>query len=283
MRKKDPRASDPQSGFVWDNGDAATTQEPQQATAPPRRTVRPRTLLIGSTALVVLAGAAYGVDTLSTQDPHDTAGAVALLQPTPVQAGTAASPSARPSPSKSAAKTPSKSASPQKSSAGGLPQATTAVESSSAASSVATAPVAPQAQPAASVTLPAAAGDWPLNETTGNTAFDSTGAHDATATDGWFTGGGFLLNGSNSQAYTDGPVLSTGSGDSFTVSAWVDMTALPVSPAYDETAVSQDGNVNSAFYLQFTEPADRWAFDRPAADSDTSPERSGHCRTTRRR
>ena len=131
--------------------------------------------------------------------------------------------------------------------------------------------MAAQAQPAASVTLPPAAGDWPLNETTGNTAFDSTGAHDATAIDGWFTGGGFLLNGSNSQAYTDGPVLSTGSGHSFTVSAWVDMTALPVAPAYDETAVSQDGNVNSAFYLQFTEPADRWAFDRPAADSDTSP------------
>jgi len=37
---------------------------------------------------------------------------------------------------------------------------------------------------------------------------------------------------------------------------------------YDETAVSQDGGVNSGFYLQYTEPADRWAFSRAAGDTD---------------
>jgi hypothetical protein len=137
-------------------------------------------------------------------------------------------------------------------------------ENTAAAPVTSSAPAVLSAPPA----VPAPAGDWLLNQTVGNTAVDSTGAHNGTAQDGWWAGGALLVNGTNSQIYTKGPVLSTGSGASFTVSAWVDMTALPAGGQSDETAVSQDGGVNSGFYLQYTEPANRWAFSRVAGDSD---------------
>jgi hypothetical protein len=63
-------------------------------------------------------------------------------------------------------------------------------------------------------------------------------------------------------------VLNTGAGDSFTVSAWVDLTAAPTSASLASTAVSQDATINSAFYLQyFGGTANCWSFTR--MDTDT--------------
>jgi hypothetical protein len=254
------------AGKVAAKDKAGQRVEPAQ---PPHRPLRrPRTLVITSAALIVLAGGAYGATTLSTQNGHGTAGTTgtaALNLPSDLvsaqgsaSATSSASASASPSPSKTASK-----------SANAVPQQVVTVVKSVVVSA-AEAPATTKRSVATPV-LPAPAGNWLLNQTTGNTAVDSTGMHDATASNGWWAGGSCLFNGSSSEIVTGGPVLSTGPGESFTVSAWVYMSALPVAPAYDETAVSQDANEASAFYLQFTEPSDRWAFSRVATDSSGSP------------
>ena len=240
--------------FVWDtsvSADAESSDAPGE-----RRLSRKRVALIGSGALVVLCGAAYGAHALTSPQHPDTVGAAAMTQPSP-QLPTptfSATPWTSPSPSPSA----SHSATPTAAHTSAAPENPVDDPTTSKAAAVAAAPPV----------VPAPAGNWLLNQTTGNTAVDSTGAHDGTAEDGWWAGGSLLVNGTNSQMYTDGPVLSTGSGASFTVSAWVDMTALPASGQSAETAVSQDGGVNSGFYLQYIEPDDRWALSRSSSDSD---------------
>jgi hypothetical protein len=266
--------------FVWDSAknddDAAETpppsSEPRDA-AERRRGSRRRSLLIGSGVLVLAAGAVGAAGAFSAHQQHTvTTGAASMTVPTsPLIPG----PSTRPYASRSATpKATHATASARKNTAAAQTLHSVAASSSRAGSgSVADPPVvgapAVPASPARPA-LPAPTGEWLLNQTAGNTAFDSTGAHDGTAEDGWFSGTCFLVNGTNSQMFTNGPVLSTGSGQSFTVSAWVDMTALPASGSYDETAVSQDGGEDSGFYLQYTEPADRWAFSR-VADNGENP------------
>ena len=223
--------------------------------------------------LVLAAGAVGAAAAFSTHQQHTvTTGAASM---TVVPSSLIPGPSTRPYASRSATpKATHATASAQKNTAAAKTLRSAAAASSNAGSgsvaepAVVGAPAVP-ASPARPA-LPAPAGEWLLNQTTGNTAVDSTGAHDGTAEDGWFSGTCFLVNGTNSQMFTNGPVLSTGSGHSFTVSAWVDMTALPASGSYDETAVSQDGGQDSGFYLQYTEPADRWAFSR-VADNGENP------------
>lgn len=113
------------------------------------------------------------------------------------------------------------------------------------------------------VSLPAPLGAWPLTETSGTSAADTAGYHDGSASGvGWGLGndGAAQFNGVSSQILTDGPVLATGSGQSFTVAAWVCLNALPDTFA---TAVSQDATTASGFYLQFSSDEQRWAFARP--------------------
>lgn len=265
MRNKGPRASDSQSGFLWDTVNAAVDNHPQETTER-RRVLRPRTLLAGSTALVLVAGAAYAAEALSSSSSSShqdtTAGAAALLPQSSAQVVVAGTTPGSASPSRSA--TPSKSPTTT------APRVVTVVTSVDVPATQAPA----TQQTAATPALPAPVGNWLLNQTTGNVAVDSTGAHNGWASDGWWTGGAdpaCLFDGTDSQIYTSGPVLSTGPGESFTVSAWVYMSALPVAPQYDETAVSQDADQDSAFYLQFTDPSDRWAFSRVDTDSDSSP------------
>ncbi|MBY8887024.1 LamG domain-containing protein [Streptomyces sp. PTM05] len=74
-------------------------------------------------------------------------------------------------------------------------------------------------------------------------------------------GGSF--NGKNSAVTTSGPDLATGPGSSFTVSAWVSLSSTYAFA----TAVSQDGSMNSGFYLQYSVVDQRWAFSRVASDS----------------
>ena len=285
MPKDGQRASGPQVHFVWDDpqGAAKAARGPAGRRGAARRR---RALLIGSGVLVVLAGVTYAAGTLSTRQQHTTtAGDAALTLPSsliPVQGGIPTlptGPSSRPGVSRSPTPYTSRTAGAKQKDTGSAQVLTSVAAPSSnpAAASNAGSAASPAAASApttaSSPTRPPApdpTGDWLLNQTVGNTAVDSTGAHDGTAQDGWWTGNGngCLFNGTDSQIYTDGPVLSTGSGRSFTVSAWVDMTALPASGQYDETAVSQDGGTDSGFYLQYTEPADRWAFSRVASNGE---------------
>ncbi|MCX5036136.1 MULTISPECIES: protein kinase domain-containing protein [Streptomyces] len=109
---------------------------------------------------------------------------------------------------------------------------------------------------------PGLVGLWPLNEASGRVARDAAGGHDGTVTGvAWQgPGGGAVFDGTRSQIMTDGPVLKTGAGRSFTVAAWVRLAVVPGTFA---TAVSQDSADASGFYLQYSSDDDNWAFSRP--------------------
>ena len=273
MRKDGQQGSGPSVQFVWDKPGGAASRGP----AGRRRVLRRRALLIGSGTLVLAVGAAYGADALSAQQHHASAGVAAMTLPgslLPAQGEFPTLPTrpTRPSPHPSA----SQSATPAKyhtapathgnTAAAQVLTSVAAPAGSSAAAPASSSAPAPAPAPAEGP-VPAPVGDWLLNQTVGNTAVDSTGAHDGTAEDGWWAGGdGCLLNGTDSQIYTNGPVLSTGRGHSFTVSAWVYMSALPAS-GQNATAVSQDGGEDSGFYLQYVQSAGRWAFSRVSNDT----------------
>jgi hypothetical protein len=84
-------------------------------------------------------------------------------------------------------------------------------------------------------------------------------------TQGW--DGYALFGGQDSQIIMPDPVVNTGPGESFTVMAdvWLSRTGS------FETAVSEGGAVNSAFYLQYSAADNRWAFSRVASDTPNSP------------
>ncbi|MEV0730194.1 LamG-like jellyroll fold domain-containing protein [Polymorphospora sp. NPDC050346] len=111
-------------------------------------------------------------------------------------------------------------------------------------------------------------GRWRLDETTGGKAGDSAGGNTATANAAvtWSNerGGAVALNGSNFLT-TVGPTVDT--TDSYTVSAWVKLT----SASYFATAVSQDGNRTSGFFLQYFWATNRWALATPTSDTDNPP------------
>ncbi|HYJ67370.1 MAG TPA: LamG-like jellyroll fold domain-containing protein [Nocardioidaceae bacterium] len=102
---------------------------------------------------------------------------------------------------------------------------------------------------------------WPADEGDGTTAADQVGDADlalsggATWTNGQSgTGTALQFDGSSGYAETARPVLDT-SGH-FTVSAWVRLDRLDGW----RTALGQDGDVQSAFFLQKTDDTDRFAF-----------------------
>ena len=110
------------------------------------------------------------------------------------------------------------------------------------------------------------AGHWPLADGSGSVAKDTSGnGDDATLPNGgaWAAsgpnGGGLQLNGTDQYARTQGPLLN--SGGSYTVAAWVN---LGKKGAF-ATAVSEDGTVNSVFFLQYDAADDRFAFSNANA------------------
>jgi hypothetical protein len=108
-------------------------------------------------------------------------------------------------------------------------------------------------------------GAWPL---TAN-ALASFGVAPGVASHVTFAAGAAVFTGAaTSDITTPAPMLQTGPGASFTVSAWVDLTAMPTSASKAATAVSQGAGIDSAFYLQYFEPSKRWAFAR--LDTDTA-------------
>jgi hypothetical protein len=113
---------------------------------------------------------------------------------------------------------------------------------------------------------------WKLSDNAGAIAADSIGNnHPATLYGGasWATdatrGPVLILDGSTGYANTTAPVLKT--EGSFTVSAWVKLGRT----TGFQTVVSQDGDINSSFFLQYSAADNRWAFARVSADSQNPP------------
>ncbi|HET6215162.1 MAG TPA: LamG-like jellyroll fold domain-containing protein [Micromonosporaceae bacterium] len=111
-------------------------------------------------------------------------------------------------------------------------------------------------------------GHWRLDETSGTVAADSSGAgRTATVaagcgwTPGWFDGS--LAADGACNAATTAAVLRT--DQSFTVAAWLRFTGATEFTLY--TAVSQDGDVNSGFLLQYMTGENVWGFSMPTTDS----------------
>ena len=253
-RKPDPEQS---SKFVWNSADAEGTQEAEkpELEAPRERSTRHGRALVAAAVIVPLAGGAAG---LVAHDHHHpataTAAEAAQVSPGPETAFAVPSASLVPSPSLSPSpsltKTPSHS--PSK-----VPTRVVTVVKTVAAKAPAT--------KAAAVSAPQPIGYWTLN----HTAADATGTHNGTANDVDWDGGAAVFAGAgNSSIVTSGPVLNTGSGHSFTVSASVFLTSIPAAPNYADTAVSQDAGTDSGFYLQYFEPGNCWAFSRVNSDTD---------------
>ncbi len=114
-------------------------------------------------------------------------------------------------------------------------------------------------------TTTAPVGRWKLNETSGTTAADSSGSTRTGALQGgatWSTenGGSAVFNGTDAAVSTDGPVVDT--TGSFSVSAWVKVSAA----AKNYTAVAQDANWHSGFYLGYEHSTNKWAIRSPDKD-----------------
>jgi hypothetical protein len=119
---------------------------------------------------------------------------------------------------------------------------------------------------------PAESGYWPFDEGSGASTLDVSGngslaeINGATWTTGRF-GHALSFNGSSNTVDINRPVVQTST--SFTVAAWVLLSDL----SHWHTAVSQDGNIISGFYLQFTapgvSPSGQFAFSLLNSDSTT--------------
>src|SRR6266498_3038156 len=117
---------------------------------------------------------------------------------------------------------------------------------------------------------------WNLDEGSGTTVADASG-HGRTGT---FSGGAAWGQGNDAGYSSDGSATFTNASvqqvaasgsvldttQSFTVSAWVNLTDNTL----NRTAVSQDGNRTSGFFLGYSQPTNRWIFSRVTADSDSA-------------
>jgi hypothetical protein len=115
-------------------------------------------------------------------------------------------------------------------------------------------------------------GTWPLDEGSGTVAHDTAGSHDLalTGNPAWVpgeSGTALQFDGSTQYGQTSGPVLDT--TGNFSVAAWVKLD----STGHFATAVSQDGANASAFFLQYSQADNRFAFSTVGgrALSDVAP------------
>lgn len=113
---------------------------------------------------------------------------------------------------------------------------------------------------------------WPLSQTSGTIVPDLRGKYQAAAAGGvtWqplaALGACARFSASGMSIQTSGPVLDTGVGRSFTVTAWVRPDQLPQQTGATSAIVTQDGNAVSAFSLEYRQDSKSWAFSRPVAD-----------------
>lgn len=113
-------------------------------------------------------------------------------------------------------------------------------------------------------------GDWPLHDYPGKTGVDATGnGNTATCNAGqWWTSDATFgwvaeLNGTDGACTTGRPAVNTGSN--YTVMAWVRLNTTAA--GLNRTALSQDGDQLSGFYLQHDPSINKWSFKVPADDS----------------
>ncbi|MFD7730989.1 LamG-like jellyroll fold domain-containing protein [Kitasatospora phosalacinea] len=78
---------------------------------------------------------------------------------------------------------------------------------------------------------------------------------------------GQVLSLNGTTAYASSATTGVDTSQSFTVSAWVN---LPAIPTQNVTAVSQDGTQNSGFYLQYNATVGKWCLNTMATDTATS-------------
>jgi len=102
---------------------------------------------------------------------------------------------------------------------------------------------------------------WLFDETSGTTAKDSVGHHDLTLRNGatfgpGLAGNALALNGANQFAESTGTLIPT-ENTNYSVSAWV---KLNQAGGAFQTVMSEDGDANSAFFLQYSGADKRWAF-----------------------
>ncbi|MDA0635004.1 DNRLRE domain-containing protein [Nonomuraea sp. MCN248] len=115
-------------------------------------------------------------------------------------------------------------------------------------------------------------GHWKLDEETGTAAPDTAGVtgplalgSGATWTGGWLDGA-LALDGAGGHARASRAAVRT--DDSFTVTAWVQLDALP---AADAAVVAQSGTRASGFTLGYAAQGPRWSFGMAGADADGAP------------
>lgn len=138
-----------------------------------------------------------------------------------------------------------------------------------------------EAQPAPPAGTPGLGGvaHWTLDEGQGTTAKDTVGSNDLTVrnggtwVDGPTAGAGTALHLTGDQfADTEKTVVLT-RGTNYSVSAWA---RLDSAGGAFQTVVSEDGDTNSAFFLQYSGADQRWAFSftgaRALASEEGKPE-----------
>ncbi len=115
-------------------------------------------------------------------------------------------------------------------------------------------------------TTPEPVAVWPLDERRGaKIAKDTAGRYSGAQTSvdwGKGSGGAALFNGHSSRVATAEPVLKTGQGHSYTVSAWARLDTLDTTAEF-ATVVSQSAGDLTAFFLQYWATPNRWAFSGP--------------------
>jgi hypothetical protein len=113
---------------------------------------------------------------------------------------------------------------------------------------------------------------YAFDEVSGVTAADSSGAANAgTRVNGpvWSTGlrdGGLTLDGNDQYLRGFAPGVDTST--SFSVSAWVKLSSMPI---WNAAVVSQDGAQISAFFLQYRADTGTWSFNVSEADTVAVP------------
>ena len=108
---------------------------------------------------------------------------------------------------------------------------------------------------------------WPFDN---STSYDNSGNFQDGVLNGGAAyttgkqGGALSLNGTTACVSSPRPAVRT--DGSFTVTAWVSMS----DNSSTHTAVSQDGDQASGFFLQYSPPENRWAFAMTSADSGSA-------------
>jgi len=102
---------------------------------------------------------------------------------------------------------------------------------------------------------------WSFDETSGALAADSVGSHDLALRNGatfgpGISGNALTLNGADQFAESSGTLIPT-ENTNYSISAWAKLNA--VGDAF-QTVASEDGDANSAFFLQYSGADKRWAF-----------------------